>query len=246
MLFVVDKTRLQKIIAIVREDRTKRSQTTSIPHLRIEASGDTLTLTSSEVSATFPCTVYQPGVLFIPTTLFRRVLKATKVDETHLTFQVTDEALIFADVRFPFETNDMILYRNPKEAPVCWPPPLPESETVSENTQRFLFDDRALKLKEETHMINNKWTQGARRWTFPPLPIGIKGQVGCRLEKEIIDSSVGEELFVVILDDPTYAGQLANTKPFELFCASGMAETSHGAVIFLLFTVKSRGREITT
>jgi len=140
MLFVVEKTRLQKIIAIVREDRTKKTRTTAIPHLRIQVSEDKLTLTSSEISATFPCTVYESGVLFIPTTLFRRVLKATKIEETHLTFQVTDEALIFADVRFPFETNDMILYRNPKEAPQCWPPPLPESEIISEKKQLDLFD----------------------------------------------------------------------------------------------------------
>jgi len=130
MLFVVDKARLKRIIAIVREDRPPKKQTVGIPHLRIMACENELTLSSSEISATFPATVYQAGVLFIPTTIFRRVLRATKTDEDYLTFQVTDEDLVFADVRFPFESSDMVLYRNPEEAPESWPPPPPKEEQL--------------------------------------------------------------------------------------------------------------------
>jgi hypothetical protein len=150
MLFVVDKARLKRIIAIVREDRSPKKQTVGIPHLRIMACENELTLSSSEVSATFPATVYEPGVLFIPTTVFRRVLRVTKTDEDYLTFQVTDTELVFADVRFPFESNDMILYRNPKEAPECWPPPLPETEVIPERNQQFLFDFDEMNSKNHT------------------------------------------------------------------------------------------------
>ena len=140
MLFVVDKARLKRIIAIVREDRPPKKQTVGISHLRIMACENEFTLSSSEVSATFPATVYEPGVLFIPTTDFRRILRATKTDEDYLTFQVTDEDLVFADVRFPFESNNMILYRNPNEAPESWPPPLPESEVIPEKNKQMFFD----------------------------------------------------------------------------------------------------------
>ena len=140
MFFVVDKARLKRIIAIVREDRTPKKQTVDVPHLRIMAVENELTLSSSEVSATFPATVYEPGVLFIPTTDFRRILRATKTDEDYITFQVTDEDFIFADVRIPFKSNNMILYRNPKEAPESWPPPLPESEVIPEEHKQKFFD----------------------------------------------------------------------------------------------------------
>ena len=123
MLFVVDKIRFQKFISIVREDRKKNRQGKNSPYLRIKAEKDQVEISSSDSSATIKTTVYEPGVLFIRTTLFRRVLKATHIEEKFITFQVDDDALLFGDVRMPFETNDMILYCNPMEAPSSWPPP---------------------------------------------------------------------------------------------------------------------------
>ena len=130
MFFVVDKPRLQRIIAIVREDRTPDIQAGDIPYLRIEAFNDKLTVSSKEASATFPCTVYEPGVLFIKTTNFRRVLKATKIEGDFLSFQVTENELIFADVRYPFEGLNIVLYPDPDTAPEHWPPPPPETEQL--------------------------------------------------------------------------------------------------------------------
>ena len=71
MFFVVDKPRLQRMISIVREDRTRKNQGNKSPFLRIEARGNELSLSSEAVAATFPATVYEPGVLFLRTTLFR-------------------------------------------------------------------------------------------------------------------------------------------------------------------------------
>jgi len=130
MFFVVDKPRLQRIIAIVREDRTPDIQAGDIPYLRIEAFDDKLTVSSKEASATFPCTVYETGVLFIKTTNFRRVLKATKIEGDFLSFQVTEKELIFADVRYPIEGLNIVLYPNPDTAPDHWPPPPPEAEQL--------------------------------------------------------------------------------------------------------------------
>lgn len=71
MLFVVDKPRLQRIIAIVREDRSRKKRV-EVPFLRLTAEDDELTIEGGGcVTATFRATVYQPGVLFIRTTAFR-------------------------------------------------------------------------------------------------------------------------------------------------------------------------------
>lgn len=141
MLFVIDKIRFQKFIAIVRQDRTPSMQGKDAPYLRIRAEKDEVEITSGDTSALIQTTVYEPGVLFIRTTLFRRVLKATPTKESFMTFQVDADALVFADVRMPFETNDMVLYPNPAEAPMTYPPPLPPSEIIHEKPfQRSLFD----------------------------------------------------------------------------------------------------------
>ena len=139
MLFVVDKTRLKRIIAIVREDRTPKKQTADILHLRIMACDDELTISSSEVSATFPATVYEPGVLFIKTTYFRKLIRSLK-GEKFLAFQVSDDGLRFANILMPFQGSDMVLYTNPAEAPESWPPPPPETEQIPEIKEPTLFD----------------------------------------------------------------------------------------------------------
>lgn len=141
MLFVINKVRFQKFIAIVRRDRTPVTQGRDAPYLRIRAEKDEVEVTSTDASAMLEAVVYEPGVLFIRTTLFRRVLRATPTTEKFLTFQVDSNALVFADVRMPFETNDMVLYTNPAEAPMTFPPPLPASEmAVEQPRQRTLFD----------------------------------------------------------------------------------------------------------
>ena len=125
MLFVIDKIRFQKFISIVREDKKLSMQGKNAPYLRIRAEKDEVEITGGNASAMIEATVYEPGVLFIRTTLFRRVLKATPTTEQFMTFQVDNDALVFADVRMPFETTDMVLYTNPAEAPITFPPPLP-------------------------------------------------------------------------------------------------------------------------
>ncbi len=139
MLFVIDKIRFGKFISIIREDRKKSQQSHDSPYLRIRAEKDEVEASSSNSSVTIKTTVYEPGVLFIRTTLFRRVFRATHIDEKFITFQVDKKALVFGDVTMPFETNDMVLYTNPSEAPKSYPTPLPESE-ILKPFQPNLFD----------------------------------------------------------------------------------------------------------
>jgi hypothetical protein len=128
MFFVVDKPKLQRIIAIAREDHS-RIKGAEQPFLRLKTEGTELTISGGGcVTATFPATVYQPGVLFLRTTKFRRLVRSLK-NEKFMTFQVSADGLHFGDVLIPFEGSEMVLYTNPADAPENWPPP-PEAEQL--------------------------------------------------------------------------------------------------------------------
>jgi len=138
MLFVVDRPRLLRMIAIVREDRSPRRQGVDAPFLRLAAKNGELTVASKKASATFPATVYEPSVLFIRPTLFRRLVR-TFTDEKFFTFQVTRDGLLFGDVRMPFEDSDMVYYPDADQAPERWPPPPPEAEDIPQKAEPTLF-----------------------------------------------------------------------------------------------------------
>ncbi len=119
MLFVVNKSRFQRMISIVRDDKTPKQK---VPFLRIAAIGDSVTLSGREMSASFPATVYDEGVLFIRTTYFRQLLRETRINEDFITFQVTYDGLHFAGIQLSFNGTDLVLFPNPADAPQNWPP----------------------------------------------------------------------------------------------------------------------------
>jgi len=121
MFFVVDKGRLQRMINIVREDRTSDQTAQNAPFLRLEASENELTVSSSRASETLPATVYEEGVLFIRTTKFCRILKITREKEQFVTFQFTAEGLRFCDVLLPFDMESMVYFPDTSGAPENWP-----------------------------------------------------------------------------------------------------------------------------
>jgi len=118
MLFVIDKPQFQRVIAIVRDDRRKEDQGPAGPFLRLEARDDYVKLDGLEVSAKIPATVYEPGVLFLKATRFRRLLPTFK-GEKFLTIQVTGDALLMGYVRMPLESNEMLLYPKPTRRRQC-------------------------------------------------------------------------------------------------------------------------------
>lgn len=92
----------------------------------------------------------------------------------------------------------------------------------------------------------NKWNQGRIHLVFPPLAAELKGKIGCRIQKCVFDPIVGEEVYLMILDEPLYAKELADIKPFNLFCKTGMVRTNQGMVLFMLFTIKDGEEEVVT
>jgi len=120
MLFVIDKPQFQRVIAIVRDDRREEDQGPAGPFLRLEARDDYVKLDGWKNSGKIPATVYEAGVLFLKATLFRRLLRTFK-GEKFLTIQVTGDELLMGYVRMPLESNEMLLYVNPDQAPEVHP-----------------------------------------------------------------------------------------------------------------------------
>lgn len=117
MLFVLKKAQLQRMIAITRDDRSAKTiHGADAPFFRIEASGESVTLSGREVEATIPASVYEPGVLFLKVTLFRRLL-ATFKGEDQITLQVNQDGLHIGNVRIPLEPPGWLLYADPARAP---------------------------------------------------------------------------------------------------------------------------------
>jgi hypothetical protein len=124
LLFVVDKPRLQRIIAIVRDDRTPDARTGCGTYLRMEVADGCLKLTGLTAEAEIPATVYEPGVLFLKVTTFRQALRMLRLDvmgTRFITIQVGPDGLMFEGMRLPLNENDMLLYPDPAIAPVRHP-----------------------------------------------------------------------------------------------------------------------------
>ena len=120
MLFVIDKPEFQRVISFVRDDRKKESWGLAGPFMRLEAKEDYVRLDGLEVSAKIPATVYEPGVLFLKVTVFRRLLRTIK-GEKFLSVQVMADGLLMGRIRLPLESNEMLLYPNPDQAPQVHP-----------------------------------------------------------------------------------------------------------------------------
>jgi len=120
MLFVAKKRKLQAAISIVRDDREKKTQGFSGPFMRLEANDGCLELSGQEASAKIPATVYEPGVLFLNITVFRRLLRSI-TGQQFITIQITADELLLDNVRLPLDANEMLLYPKPKDAPLQHP-----------------------------------------------------------------------------------------------------------------------------
>jgi len=104
----------------VRDDRSKNTQGFSGPFMRLDASDGSLEILGEEASAKMPATVYEPGVLFLKITVFRRLLRSI-TGQQFITIQITADELLLDKVRLPLHANEMLLYPKPKDAPLQHP-----------------------------------------------------------------------------------------------------------------------------
>ena len=120
MFFVIDKPKLQRIVALIRDDRTVESRAQGGHYMRLEASQGQLTVAGPTAEASIPATVYEDGVLFLRVTRFRRLLAAI-TGQKMLTIQANGDGLFLDSARLFLEANDMLLYADPAKAPAQCP-----------------------------------------------------------------------------------------------------------------------------
>lgn len=134
MFFVIDRPSLQRILSIV--ERNQRHRRNKTPFLRLSAAENELTVTGSDISATIPATVWEPGVLFLRPSVFHRLL-ATFSSETQFAIQVTETELLMGNVTIAFNPEQMRLFADPDTAPLDWP--LGNADRGATETQNLLF-----------------------------------------------------------------------------------------------------------
>ena len=88
-------------------------------------------------------------------------------------------------------------------------------------------------------MMHNRWRGGPVHIEVPWLPPERRNRPGTWLQRCTIDPRVGEEVALVILDDPEFAKTLGKLNPFRLFATAGLVRTSAGPIAYIIWTVSS-------
>ena len=91
---------------------------------------------------------------------------------------------------------------------------------------------------------HNRWTGGDVKLIVPPLPPSYHGQSGALFQTLVFSPQVGQEVALFLLDDPAFARELGQLKPFHLNAKTGAVRTSAGLIAFVIWTVSSDGRHI--
>jgi hypothetical protein len=89
----------------------------------------------------------------------------------------------------------------------------------------------------------NRWKHGVKHFVLPVLPPEMQGRHGCRLYRMTFDSTVGEEICAVYLEQPDYVGQFSRVLPFELFAHKGLVRTPHGIVAFIVWQIAANSSQ---
>lgn len=84
---------------------------------------------------------------------------------------------------------------------------------------------------------NNQWNQGPIDLELPPLPSDLQGISGSLLQSGTFDPEIGEEVFLVILDTGFEWRDTEADEGGELRLKSGIAQTGHGLLAFLLWVL---------
>lgn len=80
--------------------------------------------------------MYEPGVLFLKVTMFRKLLPTFK-GEKFLTIQVMGDGLLMGHVRMPLKPNEMLLYPNPEQTPQVHPSVVLSAALTSKSKPKY-------------------------------------------------------------------------------------------------------------
>ena len=83
----------------------------------------------------------------------------------------------------------------------------------------------------------NGWMGGRRHFVVPPLCEALRNRQGCSLQMGTFDRLVGQEVYVLYLEEPSYAAKFSQIAPFDLFARFGLFRTPHGIVAFIVWKI---------
>jgi hypothetical protein len=92
-------------------------------------------------------------------------------------------------------------------------------------------------MVDQERPINNKWRYGKVNFDLGQINPGILAGNGIIPVPAVLDSSLGDEVVLLLVDHTPFIYRLARLTPFELQLKPGCAKTTHGPVMFFLFTV---------
>ncbi len=81
------------------------------------------------------------------------------------------------------------------------------------------------------------WRGGMVDPDLGPMPEQYRGQSGCLFRPGVFEEAVGEELYLLMLEESGFVQRVASADPFNLSCTTGVATTSAGTLAFLLWSV---------
>ena len=116
MHIIVDKTRLERVLPIVRD---RGPAAWRVHFLRLEARAGELTISGLAAKAVIPAVVEEPGVLFIRAKLLRSLVEGLE-GET-LDCRVTEEAFMLGNLRLPLKRKSLVYFPDPAQAPRVLP-----------------------------------------------------------------------------------------------------------------------------
>jgi len=138
------------------------------------------------------------------------------------------------------KTLRMIMDRGParEEALKIWRAQCAQSETDWLLCPECQAQARRLRGEgEQGAWWDNRWKNGRVNLVVPPLSDALRGAEGCFFQEGIFDSTIGKEVFLLILEQRGPGSEMVATRPFHILCAPGLANTSHGPVFFIIWTV---------
>jgi hypothetical protein len=90
---------------------------------------------------------------------------------------------------------------------------------------------------------NNKWNHGLVNLELPPIQEGFMTQPGIYYLSLTIDSSIGEEVILIIYDPTDFIHELKSVNPFRFYMSSFFVNTNFGPIFSFLFWVSQQNDE---
>jgi hypothetical protein len=86
-------------------------------------------------------------------------------------------------------------------------------------------------------MKRNRRTHETKNLVLPALPADLIGRHGCNFNRMTFDRSIGEKICAISFEEPDFADQFNEVRPFNLIAHSGLARTPHGVVAFIVWQI---------